>query len=187
MGFIYKPTHQRQIVAGDKYGGYNCTAYSAAMAIDRATMGGTLVTGKLIRQNSNEPVPDPASPGLSLPQIVNVAFKWHVELENRGGAPWTAFIKALKEGRGVVLQGDYDQLGSEYSCQSSFKGNHAVYVNHVTGNDELYWYDPLCSGPRNVPMATGKAYAEKFAKSINVSPGILFATTRVTPNLATAQ
>ncbi len=186
MSYIYKPAHQRQINAGDKYGGFNCTAYSAAMAIDRATMGGTIVTGRQVRANSNEPVPDPQSPGLSLPQVVNVAFGWHVELDNRSGAPWSSLLAALKEGRGLILQGDYDQMGA-YSCQTSFKGPHAIFCNHVSGDGDIYTYDPLCSAGREVPAPTIRAYAEKLAKTWGSYPGLLFATTRITPNLALPQ
>jgi len=184
MGTIYRPKHVRQLLVGDKYGGTNCTASSAAMAIDRATMGGIQVTGKTVRAASNEPIPDPASPGLNLPQVVNVAFGWHVELQNRTGAPWFVVIKSLKEGRGIVLQGDYDQIPPGFSGQLNFKGDHAVYVNHVTGDGDLYWQDPLRSAAVEIPEAVARAYAEKFARTVGTFPGVLFATTRVTPNVA---
>lgn len=189
MGFIYKPGFQRQIVATDKYGGVNCGAYSAAMAIDRATMGGLVVTGATVRRATNEPIPDPSSPGLNLPQLVNAAFGWHIELVNRSGAPWTAVLSALHEGRGLILQGDYDQVPAEYSGQLSFKGDHAVYINHLsTDGMELWWMDPLHkAGGFYIPAAVAKAYAEKFARTVHVYPGVLFATTRITPTLAVAQ
>lgn len=180
MSVVYKPKHQRQIVSADKYGSVNCTAYSAAMAIDRATLGGVRVTGATVRAASNEPIPDPASPGLNLPQIVAVAFKWHVELVNRTGAPWSSLLAALREGRGLVLGGDYDQMGT-WSCQASFRGDHAIYVNHISGDGDLYVMDPLCASAREVPPATIKAYAEKFARTIGTYPGLAFATTRITP------
>jgi hypothetical protein len=188
VGFIYKPQHKRQLGPGSgPTGKYDCTAWSAAMAIDRATLGGTDVTGRQVRLASNEPYPDPDSPGLHLGQVVDVAFKWHVDLENRSGAPWSAVLQALKAGRGVILQGDYDQLVG-FSCQATFKGDHAVYVNHITGDDDLYWMDPLCPGPNaNMKVTIARKYAEKFAKSRGVYPGILFATTRRTPTIAEAQ
>jgi hypothetical protein len=157
------------------------------MAFDRATLGGVNVSGRLVRLASSEPVPDKASPGLNLGQVINVGFKWHIDLDNRTGAPWGSVIAALKAGRGVILQGDYDQLAG-FSCQASFKGDHAVYVNHVTGDGDLYWMDPLCAGPNaNMDPAVARRYAEKFARSVGVYPGLLFATTRVTPTVAEAQ
>jgi hypothetical protein len=183
MSRVYIPKHQRQLVA-DKYGGVNCTAYSAAMAIDRATLGGVYVTGKTVRGASNEPIPDPQSPGLNLPQIVNVAFGWHVELVNRAGAPWASVMAALREGRGVVLQGDYDQIPLALRCQASFTGDHAIYVNHISGDGDLYWMDPLCAKGKEINWAVGRAYAEKFARTIGTYPGVAFATTRITPLIA---
>jgi hypothetical protein len=189
MAVVYRPKHQRQITPADRYGGVNCTACSAAMAIDRATLGAVYVTGGTIRARSNEPIPDPKSPGLNLPQVVNVAFKLQSKaepkgadewLENRAGAPWSALMRALREFRGVVLQGDYDQLPPAFSCQKSMKGDHAVYVNHVSGDGDLYVMDPLCKSAREVPEAVMRAYAEKFARTVGRYPGVLFATTRTT-------
>jgi len=184
MASVYKPRHQRQLAPGTgPTGRYDCTAYSAAMAIDRATLGGTEVSGKQVRLASNEPVPDPDSPGLNLSQIVAVAFRWHVELENRTGAPWSAVTAALREGRGVILQGDADQVGA-FNCQKGFAGNHAVYVNHISGDGDLYWQDPLCVAGKEIPEKIARAYAEKFARTAGRYPGVLFATTRKTPLIA---
>lgn len=189
MGYIYKPAHQYQLGPGSgPTGGVDCTAYAAAVAIDRATLGGTKVTGRQVRLASTEPYPDPQSPGLNLPQVINVAFRWHVELVQRSGAPWASLIAALKAGRGVILQGDYDQIPPGFSGQLSFNGDHAVYVNHVTGDGDLYWQDPLRkSGPIEIPEAIARAYAEKLSRSWGLYPGVAFATTRVTPTIAVAQ
>lgn len=177
MSVIYRPKHQRQIVASDPHGGVNCTAYSAAMAIDRATLGGCDVTGKEVRAMSDEPNPDPGSPGLNIHQVVDVANKLHVQLTNTSGEGWAKVIAYLKEGRGVLLQGDYDQMGA-YSCQSNFLGNHAMFVNNVngTGTSALN-YDPLCKAYRYVRLDVLKRYAEKL------NPHCLFAITRITPNI----
>ncbi len=125
---------------------------------------------------------------MSIPQVVDVAFKWHVDLENRSGAPWSSVLAALRSGRGVILQGDYDQIPSAFTCQASFDGPHCIYINHETGDDDLYEYDPLCWKPNaNFPPAVARAYAEKFAKTVGVYPGLLFATTRITPNISEPQ
>lgn len=183
MGYIYKPAHQRQLGPGSyPTGKYDCTAYSAAMAFDRHTLGGVEATGRQVRLASNEPYPDRLSPGLNISQIVNVGLKWHIGLESRRGIPWASFIAQLKAGRGAVLQGDYDQMG-EYSSQASFKGDHAIYVNHVSGDGDLYTYDPLARGPREIPQIVLRRYAEKFAKAVGTS-GVICALTRVTPNTA---
>lgn len=189
MSYIYKPKHQYQLGPGSgPTGGFDCTAFSCAMAIDRATLGGCSVTGRQVRLASDEPYPDPHSPGLNLSQVAVVAARWHVELTSRRGAPWAAVIGMLKEGRGIVLQGDYDQIPAGFSGQLSFKGDHAVYVNHVTGDGDLYWIDPLRkTGAIEIPEKVARAYAEKLAKAWGIYPGVAVAMTRVTPTIAVAQ
>ena len=157
------------------------------MAIDRATIGGTLVTGRQVRLASDEPIPDKHSPGLNLKQIVVVAAKWHVDIVNRSGGPWSAVVKALKERSGVILQGDYDQIPAQYSGQAGFKGDHAVYINHAkdAAVSEVWWMDPLNkAGGFYIPVAVAVAYATKLAKSAGIYPGLFWATTRITPSLA---
>jgi hypothetical protein len=185
MGFVYKPRHQKQLTPGDPWGKFNCTAYSAAMAFDRETMGGVDVTGKQVRAASSEAYPDPNSPGLNLTQIINVGYRWHIHLESRRGIPWSSFIAQLKAGRGAILQGDYDQMG-EWSSQASFKGDHAIYVNHVSGDGDLYTYDPLAAAAREIPASVLRRYGEKFATKVGTS-GVICALTRQTPTLAEAQ
>ena len=189
MSFIYKPRFQYQLAPGSApTGGYDCTAYSAAMSIDRATMGGVVVTGRQVRLASDEPYPDPHSPGLNLRQVEAVANRWHVELDNRTGAPWSAVIGMLQNGRGVILQGDADQLPLQYNGQVGFKGDHAVYINHVSGDGDLYLMNPLVkAGAIECPQQYLRAYAEKLAKSAGIFPGLFVAMTRITPNLAVAQ
>ena len=181
MATVYRPKHQRQLVSTDPYGGKNCAAYSAAMAIDRATLGGVAVTGRQVRSASNEPIPDPASPGLNIPQLVNVAFGWHIALNDRTGAPWASVMAALREYRGVILFGDYDVFPAGVSCQAGFKGDHSVYVNHITGDGDLFVMDPLCPAGKEVKEATMRAYAEKMGKATGHGLGVLFAVTRITP------
>ena len=188
MGFVYIPAFQKQINPLDKNGGVNCSAYATAMAADRHTLGGIVVSGAVVRRATNEPIPDPHSPGLNIPQLVNAVFGWHIQLNNRTGAPWAAVLTALKERRGVVLSGDYDQLPPKYSGQTTFKGDHSVYLNHLSNDGmEIWWMDPLNkAGGFYIPAAIAQAYATKYAKTIGTYPGLAFITTRQTPSLATA-
>jgi hypothetical protein len=188
MGFVYIPKFTPQINPADKFGGVNCGAYATSYAVDRATMGGIQVSGSVVRRATNEPIPDPHSPGLNIPQLVNAVFAWHVQLNNRTGAPWASVLAALHEHRGVVLSGDYDQIPAKYSGQTTFKGDHSVYLNHLSNDGmECWWMDPLNkAGGFYMPAAIAKAYATKFAKTIGTYPGLAFITTRQTPSLATA-
>jgi hypothetical protein len=186
MGFIYKPRHQKQIVSTDPWGKFNCSAYSFAMAVDRHTLGGMDVTGKQVRAATNEPYPDPNSPGLNIAQLMTVAVKWNLDgFESRRGIPWSSFIAQMKTGRGAILQGDYDQMG-DYSSQASFRGDHAMFINHVSGDGDLFTYDPLAKAPREIPQIILRRYAEKFAKAVGTS-GVICALTRETPTIAVAQ
>lgn len=183
MPYTYRPRHQRQIVSNDPYGGVNCAAYSCAMAIERATMGGTLITGQQVRALSNEPIPDPSSPGLNIGQLVAVGRRLYVQIidKREDDDGWSEVIACLRAQRGVILQGDYDQMGT-YSCQKSFRGDHAVYVNHLdTTGTKAWMQDPLCATGKYVPLSVLKAYAEKLARAKGIYPHIFFATTRKTP------
>lgn len=173
----YIPAFQYQLIYSDPQGGYNCTAYSMAMAIDKATYGGDRVSGSQIRALS------PAYPyiGLTLPDAITAASRTHVRIYNKSGQTWGAMIDALRHGRGVILQGNYGQMGI-YSAQPSFRGNHAVYIDylHSSGN-YLYVMDPLSKvGGRWIPVSVMRAYAEKLGRSTGIYPGIYWASTAAT-------
>ena len=181
MAVVYRPSHANQIQAGGPTGPFDCTAWSAAFAIDRATLGGVKVTGRQVRLASSEPIPSPSSPGLNLQQVADVAAKWHVDLNYRLGS-FIDVLAALAAFRGVILQGDYDQMGT-WSCQPSFKGDHAVFLNSLdTAGTRALTYDPLCAAYRWVPIGTLKRYCEKHAASTGGK--VRYATTRVTPLIA---
>lgn len=187
MPYTYRPRHQRQLASGDPYGAFNCSAYSCAMALERATMGGLLITGRQVRARSNEPIPDPQSPGLNIGQLCQVARGLYVQLYDRRGEPWNEIIDALREQRGVILQGDYDQFPAGVSCQLSFRGDHAIYLNHLdnlTNPTKAWMQDPLCRSGKYVPLPVLRAYADKLARSQGTYPGLFWATTRQTPLMA---
>lgn len=181
VAVIYRPKHQKQIVPSDPHGGVNCTPYSAAMAIDRATIGGCLVTGKYIRSHSDEPNPDPGSPGLNIGQVCDVAQAMGVDLVAEHSATFAKPLARLAENRGIVLAGDYDQMG-QFSCQANFLKLHAIFVNNLnTPKTSLLVYDPLCQKYRYLPIAVIEAYAEKYAMQANGK--LWYGYTRVTPNI----
>lgn len=196
MGSVYRPKHQKQLTATDKYGKYNCTAVSAAIAGDRATLGGVIVSGKDIRAASSEPIPDTNpntenGPGLTPQQAVDALYRLtRVPLVMRRTS-WATMASNLNA-RGVLLPGDYDQMGA-FSCQPSFRDLHSMYLNNrnsapVTINGTTYpagqaalTYDPLCGDYRWVPMSVLRKYAEKYARAVGYTGGVIYATTRVTP------
>ena len=175
----YIPAFQYQLVIGDPQGGFSCTAYSMAMAISKASYGAVRVTGAQIRALSGAY----AFTGLTLPQAISAASRLHVSIVNESGSgTWANVLDALRRGRGVVLQGDYDQIPDLYSGQPSFDGNHAVYIDylHSSGLFVLVM-DPLQrNGARWVPVTIMRKFAEKLAKAQGIYPRLYYAVTPTT-------
>lgn len=181
MAVIYRPKHQKQINSGDVNGGVNCTPVSTAIAIDRATLGGCMVTGKYIRAHSDEPNPDPGSPGLNIGQVCDVAQDMGVRIIAEHSTTFAKPLARLAENRGIVLAGDYDQMGA-FSCQANFLKLHAIYVNNLnTPKTSLLVYDPLCQKYRYIPIDVIERYAEKYATQAGGK--LWYGYTRVTPNI----
>lgn len=179
MAVVYRPRFQSQFEPRTYTSRWDCTPASAAIAADRATLGGVLVTHATVRAASNEPNPRPdaPSPGLNLPQVIDVLAEWHIPLIDRTGRGWYAVLTALREGRGAIVQGDYDQLGI-YKCDPDFDDPHAMFFNNLdTPGNRILVYDPICEKYRYVPVETCRKYAEKLTASVR------FAVTRITPTI----
>jgi hypothetical protein len=173
-GLRYIPAFQYQLIYSDPQGGYSCTAYAVAMAVDKATYGGSKVTGRQIRTLSG------VAPyvGMTLPQVTRATTKLAVPLVRATGT-WAAVMAALRANRGVVLQGDYDQIPDSLSGQPSFNGYHAIFIDRVSSDGKLYMMDPLSKvGARWVSEAILRRFAEKLTRQEHVYPLVLFAYTR---------
>jgi hypothetical protein len=171
---VYIPRFQYQLVSSDPGGGWNCGAYSMAMAIDKATGGAVQVTGHTIRHLTGERW----NTGLSLPEIIVAANKLRVPVTDRSGERWNGLLAALRQGRGVILQGDYDVIPDYLSGQPSFDGRHAIYINHIGSTDRLYVMDPLRErGPLWMDQSLIRRFAEKLSRARGVYPSIYFAAT----------
>ncbi len=134
---------------------YLCNMSSGAMALDYHTAGRIQVWGGELEARQ----PDHVG-GTDLNDLA-IAWASHGEtLDIRSGQGWAGVRTALAEGRAVVLHGDYDQMGAA-TCQSSFRGDHAVLVlpGWVMG-------DPLCSGFKTMPEAVLRAYAQKLSATV---------------------
>ena len=174
----YVPAAQYQLISSDPQGPWSCTAYATAEAVDAATYGGDRVTGAQIRALS----PAAAYTGLTLPDAIHAAAATHIVIVNKSGSTWKDLIDALRHGRGVVLQGDYDQIPAAYSGQISFRGNHAVFIDYLHSDGQwMYVMDPLHkAGAQWIPVSIMRKFAEKVAKAQGIFPGIYFAVTRPT-------
>lgn len=176
MSHAYQPRDTSQLNPNDKYGPVNCTAYSASRIFDYETLGGIATTGALVRALSDEPVPDPTSPGLNLDQIVAVAHRLRVEFENWTDKGWSGVIAALEQRRPVLLQLDAAVLPSAIRPWTPKRKPfpHATVIDWQTSAG-LHWYDPVPGKDRYVTEAQLRPAAEALRR------GIFFGVGRVTP------
>jgi len=174
--YRYVPAFQYQGLWSDPQGFWSCTAYSTAMAVSRATGGGSQITGRQIRALTGVG----PNQGLTLPQVMRATDILAVPLVRPIGQ-WSAVMAALKSNRGVVLQGDYDQIPDSINL-SSFDGYHAVYLDRLHSDGvHIYMMDPLRrAGPVWVDASILRKFAEKLTRQEGVYPMVLFTYTRVT-------
>jgi hypothetical protein len=171
---MYRPQFYPQLNPHDPLGGYSCTAYSASYALDRATLGGVVVPGYIVREHTgltpNEIV---LQKGLTLVDARTALNTWNVQLHLHSGEPFANAVLALASKEGVLMQGLNATLG-EYGC-SSFVGPHCVYLNQMhSSGDYVLVYNPLCQQSKWVPIAIMEAYCKSLGNTY-------WATTRSTP------
>ena len=188
MALVTYHRHMTQRVTTDPYWRVNCNAYSGAMLVVDSTLGGmTGITGKLIRSLSSEPVPDPDSPGLNIPQVLNVCRKLHVPMTNMEGHSWAEVNKALNERRRVTLAIDYGELPEVDKCQGHADfGHQIVLIERFTspgGTEVIRGSDPLCTGPRVYVAERLQKAAIKLARDTGIATGVRFAMTRPIPRI----
>lgn len=187
LALIYRPRHQYQLIPGDPYGGLNCTAYAAAMLIDAATLGGLLVTGRTVRALSTEPTPDPASPGLNIPQVVAVSKKLRVPITDFSGNT-TAYARSLLgsptvAGRRLLVQLDYGDLGAwRAPGHTRTDVPHALVVHAVRDRPGMR-EAALTSDPLR-RTATWMPWDVIMGAALPVGGGIRFAACRRVPFIA---
>lgn len=174
--------HMTQKVTSDPNWAVNCTAYCAAMMLTDATLGGMKITGRIVRALSNEPRPDPKSPGLNLTQIIDVARTLYVPITNRTGEPWSAIEAALREGRRVMLGVEYDELG-RYQEQKAGSFDHAMLLIRASEavKDHTRASDPLARESRAYPDEVLQRAARAFARRTGQEKGLRWAATRIIP------
>lgn len=187
MGIFHR--HQTQRVPSDPHWTVNCTAYCMAMFATDTTLGGLVgVTGRYVRAISNEPIPDPASPGLNLAQMKAVAAKLRISFTDHTGNGWDTFGKDVGKagGRRAILQVDYDVLQAKVPalvCQRTGDFDHAILVVRVA--DTVMASDPLCANTKEYPVDAIRAAAEKFGRDHGmVGGGLYYAVSRDIPHTA---
>ena len=140
----YIAPHRNQLgLDGGKYGGFNCTAVAGAMALDQSTCGITTFTGAQIRAATNEPVPDPGSPGLNLTQVdLAIQKLCGINFDTEYDYFTTTAIARIKGGEPAIVQFQRAVLfGLGLDFGATFKGGHAAKVDGIGGS--LHIDDPL--------------------------------------------
>ena len=169
--------HMTQRVPSDPHWQVNCTAYCGAMLAFDVTVGGlTGVTGRWIRARSSEPNPDPDSPGLNIGQVRSVLTSLRITTQDMTGTERGDVIRALEEGRRVLIQVQYGELGA-YRAQAGDFG-HALVLYDITADGDLRGSDPLASKARSYPRDVVFDAAREFAKKTGVQTGLRWMKTR---------
>lgn len=162
-----RPVFVKQL-DGSRYAGLNCTCASAAMALDRHTIGAKHATGAYVRFLTGD-----TTGGTTLAQVdAALARTWGVNLDVEYGLSWDAFSTRIRAGQGAILQGwAAVTRGTRWQASETFGGNHAWYVND-RNDDGFLVYDPLADGRRpgiaKSPMRIPAAVVREFAGRLNV-------------------
>jgi hypothetical protein len=140
------PHHYQQLVPGTPTSSYDCTAYTAAWCCEIYSCGADKYTGRQVRLASNEPVPDPRSPGLNFPQVDAAVYKLSrggVNLALEVGVSFDLARKQAIQGRRIGFQIKRQAIVSAgKGGPSTFSGGHAVGAIY-TPDGRLLYYDPL--------------------------------------------
>lgn len=141
----YVAPHSNQLgPSAGKTGPFDCTAHAAAMVADQGTCGAERFTGRSIRLATDEPVPDPQSPGLNLDQVdtaLRSLTHGAVDLDVERMYPAATTIARVLGGEPAVVQYQRSALiAMGLGFGNGFGGGHASKLDGVGG---LHLDDPL--------------------------------------------
>jgi hypothetical protein len=178
---IYRPRHvvETMRVQGKLI---SCGESSLAMLIDAVTLGGVRVSQQWVRARSSEPIPDPRSPGLNLPQLIAVARDYaNITLSDRTGDTFTELRAYLSERRKLIVQLDNWELSD---CGRSRVG-HAIFLQSYNADrHEILGNNPLCDRAKWYDAERIKDAMQKFARDTGVRHGLRFAVSARVPRVA---
>jgi hypothetical protein len=180
----YEPTNQYQGV--NAVGFKSCGAFSFAVCTDASSLGGCIPTGLEVRALTNEVVPDPGDPGLTIVQLINAVGRYGMSMQDRSGQPWASVLADLKAGRILSVSTWYAGL-RPYTSQVSAAFGHQVSVYRIdaTGKSVLL-YDPLTKrkSGRWIPLTTLRAAMEEWGRRTGMPGKTRYARSRRIPLLA---
>jgi hypothetical protein len=179
----FRPKFRRQI--GDNtttFDGFICTMTSGAMALDFQTRGSVRLTGGELLRHSGLKKAEIVDNGTNLSDLdaawrsVSAALKIpSIKLQRRQNG-FDDVLAALKNGRAVILQGDYRQLGKANRCQQDpVVTAHAIALFPERDGDRILVGDPLCRDFRFIPESD----LRRFAVALGSTSHVFHANTQV--------
>lgn len=147
----YTPDIKRyqQLVYGGATRGVDCTAWGGALVTDAHTEGRTQLSGRAIRLASDEPIPDPDSPGLNVGQVDAAIYRLtngKVNLDTRDPRTLTrSQVKSLiVDGRWANVAVKRSVLIARgYGGSSRFAGAHDITLHARDTDNAPVIGDPL--------------------------------------------
>ena len=183
----YSPTAQFQGNPSDADGFKSCGAYSFAVCTDAASLGGCVPSGHAIRALTDENIPDPNDPGLTIPQLIAAVRRYGMVMEDRSGQKWAGVMADLKAERMLSISTLYSGL-RPYTQQASADFGHQVTIGRIDATGQsVMLYDPLSRAKtgRWVPLATVRRAMEQWGARTGMAPGqTRYARSRRIPFLA---
>ena len=194
----YRPPLVRQFGWGTAFDKANCTAASVVMTVLKMTEGtypvckidGNKLSPPEVRKHQKD-----MEAGIGLDDAdlaLNTGFD--LDVEYRLNEKLTTFYARIEKGEGAAVQGDYDRVPASWtdpkdgkkwplSCQTTFDGGHAVYVNSISDTIAsvrmIEIGDPLCYTYRWWPEPIFRAYAEKWSGAGEI--GAMYSTKVTAP------
>jgi hypothetical protein len=139
----------QQLVYGGATGSVDCSAWAGAIECAAHTQGNSILSGRSIRLASNEPVPDPRSPGLNVTQVDAAVYKLTGGRVNFD-TPWPGSFGRVAT-RDRVIDGQWVHIAVKrailvdrgYGGSSGFRGSHAITIHHRSTDLAPIIGDPL--------------------------------------------
>lgn len=153
---------------GSRYAASNCTPASGANGANAATKGRVAKTGGQVRALvARDEETNPGTPGWTLQDLRLAMTRIDVNFTIRSGSGWVALAKAHDDGYYIAVQGDSDRF-TDSTCSGAFDGDHCIGV-HPDEDSTGRWRidDPICRVARYERPEVIRAYAQKFAPTVN--------------------
>lgn len=179
-----RPKLSQQFDPRDATSHVDCAATAGAILADADSRGVFTFTHGQVRAATNEPVPDPRSPGLNWTQVDAALFRLtrgQVDLDVHSlGSPWAPVVPALVAGRWAglsVIRGVLVDAG--YGGGSTFRGAHAITAGYDHVRRCVIVGDPLVPAWLvNVPPAVLEAGCRALVVGAGAPGGAYYALTR---------